>query len=76
MSLCRHYLDRAVTLLFRNRTMQRYKGNIGCCLFQTRAFETCSDSVWYLIGFNAEYLRCKGVCHDSQTRPLDAPLPT
>ena len=26
------------------------------------------------IGFNAEYLQCKGVCHDSQTGPLDAPL--
>ena len=38
------------------------------------ALETCSDSVWYFISFNAEYLRCKGVCHDSQTDPLDAPL--
>jgi len=26
------------------------------------------------MGFNAEYLRCQGVCHDSQTDPLDAPL--
>jgi len=69
MSLCRHCLDKAVTFLFRNGTMQRYKENVGCCLFQTRAFETCSDSVWYFIGFNAEYLRCKGVCHDSQTDP-------
>jgi len=25
------------------------------------------------IGFNAEYLQCKGVCHDSQTDPLDPP---
>jgi len=30
--------------------------------------------VWYFIGFNAEYLRCKGACHDSQTDPLDASL--
>jgi len=37
------------------------------------ALQTCSG-VWYFIGFNAEYLRCKGVCHDSQTVPLDAPL--
>jgi len=34
MSLRRRYLDKAVTLLFRNSTMQRYKGNVGCCLFQ------------------------------------------
>jgi len=38
------------------------------------ALETCSDSVWYFIGFNAEYLRSKGACHDSQKDPLDAPL--
>jgi len=34
MSLRRRYLDRAITLLFRNSTMQRYKGNVGCCLLQ------------------------------------------
>jgi len=34
MSLRRRYLDKAVTLLFRSSTMQRYKGNVGCCLFQ------------------------------------------
>jgi len=34
MSLRRCYLDKAVTLLFRNGTMQRCKGNVGCCLFQ------------------------------------------
>jgi len=34
MSLRRLYLDKATTLLFRNSTMQRYKGNVGCCLFQ------------------------------------------
>jgi len=33
MSLHRCYLDKAVTL-FRNSTMQRYKGNVHCCLFQ------------------------------------------
>ena len=38
------------------------------------ALETCSDSVCYLIGLNAEYLRYKGACHDSQTDSLDAPL--
>ena len=36
------------------------------------ALETCSDTVCYLIGFNAEYLRYKGACHDSQTEPVDA----
>jgi len=34
MSLRRRYLDKALTLLFRNSTMQCYKRNIGCCLFQ------------------------------------------
>jgi len=34
MSLRRCYLDKAVTLLFRDNTMQRYKVNAGCCLFQ------------------------------------------
>jgi len=34
MSLRRCYLDKAETLLFRNSIMQRYKGNVGCCLFQ------------------------------------------
>jgi len=73
MSLYKRYLDKAVTFLFRNSTMQRYKGNVVACS-KTPAFETCSDSVWYFIGFNAEYLRWKGVCHDRQTDPLDAPI--
>jgi len=34
MSLRRRYLGKAVTLLFRNSTIQRYKGNVGCCLFK------------------------------------------
>ena len=36
MSLRRRHLDKAGTLLFRlrNSTVQRYKGNEGCCLFQ------------------------------------------
>ena len=34
MSLHRCYLDKAGTFFFRNSTMQRYKGNVGCCLFQ------------------------------------------
>jgi len=34
VSLRRRYLDKAVTLLFRNSTMQRYKENVDCCLFQ------------------------------------------
>jgi len=34
MSLRRCYLDNAVTLLVRNSTKQRYKGNVGCCLFK------------------------------------------
>jgi len=34
MSLRRIYLDKAETLLFRNSTMQHYKGNVSCCLFQ------------------------------------------
>jgi len=34
MSLRRCYFHKAVTLLFRNSTMQRYKGNVGCCMFQ------------------------------------------
>jgi len=34
MSLCRHCLDKAGTLLFCNSTVQRYKGNVGCCLLQ------------------------------------------
>jgi len=33
MSQWWRYLDKAVTL-FRNSTMQCYKGNLGCCLFQ------------------------------------------
>ena len=37
--------------------------------------ETCSDSTWYFISFDAEYLRYKGACHDSQTDALDTPLP-
>jgi len=31
--------------------------------------DTCSDSVWYYICFNAEYLQYRGICHDSQTVP-------
>jgi len=38
------------------------------------ALETCSDSLWYFIGFHAEYLQYRRACHDSQTDPLDAPL--
>jgi len=45
MSLRRCYLDKAVTLLFRNNTMQRCKGNIGVACSKTPALETCSDSV-------------------------------
>jgi len=36
------------------------------------ALEPCSDSVCYLIGLNAEYLRYKGACRDIQTEPVDA----
>jgi len=72
--LRRRHLDKAGTLLFHSSTMQRYKGNAVACS-KPPALETCSDSVWYFIGFNAEYLWWKGVCHDSQTDPLDAPLP-
>jgi len=35
--------------------------------------EICSDGLWYFIGFNAEYLRYKGACHDIQTDPGSAP---
>jgi len=35
MSLRRCYLDKAVTLLFRNSAMQHYKGNAGRYLFQS-----------------------------------------
>jgi len=38
------------------------------------ALEMCSDSVWYFIGYNAEYLQYKRVCYNSQTDPVDAPL--
>ena len=72
MSLGRRYLDKAVILLFRNMTMQPYKGNAVACS-KLPALETCSDSVWYFIGFNADHLRHKWPCHDSQTNPLDAP---
>jgi len=34
MSLRRCCLDKAVKLLFHNSTMQHYKGDAGCCLFQ------------------------------------------
>jgi len=34
MSLHRRYLDKAAMFFFRNGTMQRCKGNVGCCLFQ------------------------------------------
>jgi len=47
MSLRRRYLDKAGTLLFRNSTMQRYKGNVGCCLFQnTRIFSTHMETTY------------------------------
>jgi len=74
MALRRCYLDKAVTLLFRNSTTQRYREMPAVACSKTAALETCSNSVWYFIGFNAEYLRYKRVCHDSQTDPLDAPL--
>jgi len=48
-------------------------GNAVACS-KTLALETCSDSVWYFISFNPEYLPYKGACHDSQTDPLGAPL--
>ena len=34
LSLRRRCFFKAVTLLFRNSTMQRYKRNVGCCLFR------------------------------------------
>jgi len=46
MSLRRRYLDKAGTLLFRNSTMQRYKRNVGCCLFQNTRIR---DLQWRLI---------------------------
>jgi len=73
MSLRRRYLDTVQTLLFRNRTKQPWNGNAVACS-KPPALETCSDIIWYFISFNAEYLRYKGACHDSQTDPLDAPL--
>jgi len=39
--------------------------------------ETCCASVQHLISDDTKYLqRDKGVCHDSLTDPLDAPLGT
>jgi len=35
MSLRRCHSDKAGTLLFRNSAVQRWKGNVGSCLFQT-----------------------------------------
>jgi len=35
MSLRRCHLDKSGTLLFCNSTMQRKKGSVGCCLFET-----------------------------------------
>jgi len=70
-SLRRRYLDKAGTLLFRN-TEQRQKGKAVACS-KPPALETCSDSVSYFIGFNAEYLRHKSACHDSQTDPCKRP---
>jgi len=46
ISLRRRYLDKAGMLLFRNSTMQRYKGNVGCCLFQNSRIR---DLQWRLI---------------------------
>ena len=63
-----------VTLLSRNSTMQRYKGNVGCACSKTSTLETCSDSVWYFISFNADCLQCKVLCYDSQTDPRCAPV--
>jgi len=74
MSLHRRYWDKAVTLLFRNSTMQCYKGNVGYCLLQNNHIRDLQWQRLIFIGFNAEYLWCKGVCHDSQTDHLDAPL--
>ena len=69
------HLHKAGTLLFRNNTVQRYKGLLAVACSKPPALEACSDSVWYfIISFNAEYLRYKGACHDRQTDPLDAPL--
>jgi len=46
MPLRRRYLDKAGTLLFRNSTMQHYKGNVGCCLLQNSRIR---DLQWCLI---------------------------
>ena len=74
MSLRRCYFHKAVMLLFCNSTMQRYKGNVGCACSKTSTLETCSDSVWYFISFNADCLQCKVLCYDSQTDPRCAPV--
>jgi len=54
MSLSSHYLGKPGTLLFCNATMQR-RNAVACS--KTLALETCSDSIWYFIGFTAECLR-------------------
>ena len=41
-------------------------GNAVACS-KPPALETCSDSIWYFISFNAGNLQYKGVCHDSLT---------
>ena len=76
MLWCRRHLDKAGTLLLRNTAVlsnSRREMLAGACS-KPPTLVTCSDSVWNFISFNAEYLRCKGACHDSQTDPLDAPL--
>jgi len=67
MSLCRHYLDKAVTLLFRNSTMQCFKGNVGCCLFQNTCIRPAMTAFDIL---SALMLSTYG----AQTDPLGAPL--
>jgi len=65
---CRSGFPIATVLCKVKREMQA----LACC--KPPALETCSDSVWYFIGFNAEYLQYIGACHDSQTDTLDVPL--
>ena len=49
MSLRRRCFDKVATLLLCN-----------IVFVKPLALETCSDSIIYFIGFNAEYLQCKG----------------
>jgi len=41
--------------------------------FKPPTLETCSDSIWYFIGFNAAYLQ-KGPGMAAKKTPLDATL--